>query len=120
VLTRGQLIDRIWGSDYFGDTKTLDVHVKRLRTKLEVDPGNPRHLLTAAGRGYRFELVKLLAQWVDEEARAALAQLGDDRELPVGAEPFFVTVVPTIEADDQYTMSHWRLPIHRIGSAGAP
>ena len=55
VLTRGQLIDRIWGSDYVGDTKTLDVHVKRLRAKLEPDPGQPRHLLTVRGLGYKFE-----------------------------------------------------------------
>ncbi|GAB3257796.1 response regulator transcription factor [Alteromonas gracilis] len=56
VLTRGQLIDRVWGSDYVGDTKTLDVHVKRLRAKLEPDPGNPRHLVTVRGLGYKFEL----------------------------------------------------------------
>ena len=55
VLTRGQLIDRIWGSDYVGDTKTLDVHVKRLRAKLEPDPGRPRYLLTVRGLGYKFE-----------------------------------------------------------------
>ena len=55
VLTRGQLIDRVWGSDYFGDTKTLDVHVKRLRAKVEVDPASPVHLLTVRGLGYRFE-----------------------------------------------------------------
>jgi two-component system, OmpR family, response regulator RegX3 len=55
VLTRGQLIDRVWGSDYVGDTKTLDVHVKRLRAKVERDPGNPRHLLTVRGLGYKFE-----------------------------------------------------------------
>ena len=55
VLTRGQLIDRVWGSDYVGDTKTLDVHVKRLRAKVEPDPGNPRHLLTVRGLGYKFE-----------------------------------------------------------------
>ncbi|MEO5834343.1 MAG: response regulator transcription factor [Nakamurella sp.] len=55
VLTRGQLIDRVWGADYVGDTKTLDVHVKRLRTKLEPDPANPRHLLTIRGLGYKFE-----------------------------------------------------------------
>ena len=55
VLTRGQLIDRIWGSDYVGDTKTLDVHVKRLRAKLEPDPGHPRYLLTVRGLGYKFE-----------------------------------------------------------------
>jgi two-component system response regulator RegX3 len=55
VLTRGQLIDRVWGSDYVGDTKTLDVHVKRLRTKIEAEPGNPRHLVTVRGLGYKFE-----------------------------------------------------------------
>ncbi len=55
VLTRGQLIDRIWGSDYVGDTKTLDVHVKRLRAKVEADPANPVHLLTVRGLGYKFE-----------------------------------------------------------------
>ncbi len=55
VLTRGQLIDRVWGSDYVGDTKTLDVHVKRLRAKLEEDPANPTHLLTVRGLGYKFE-----------------------------------------------------------------
>ena len=55
VLTRGQLIDRVWGSDYVGDTKTLDVHVKRLRTKIEADPGQPKVLLTVRGLGYKFE-----------------------------------------------------------------
>jgi two-component system response regulator RegX3 len=55
VLTRGQLIDRIWGSDYVGDTKTLDVHVKRLRAKLEPNPAQPQHLLTVRGLGYKFE-----------------------------------------------------------------
>ncbi len=55
VLTRGQLIDRIWGADYVGDTKTLDVHVKRLRSKIEPDPGAPRHLVTVRGLGYKFE-----------------------------------------------------------------
>jgi two-component system response regulator RegX3 len=53
VLTRGQLIDRIWGSDYVGDTKTLDVHVKRVRAKIEQDPANPRLLLTVRGLGYK-------------------------------------------------------------------
>jgi two-component system response regulator RegX3 len=56
VLTRGQLIDRVWGSDYVGDTKTLDVHVKRLRAKIEPDPGNPKHLVTVRGLGYKFEI----------------------------------------------------------------
>ncbi|UTT63127.1 response regulator transcription factor [Microcella humidisoli] len=55
VLTRGQLIDRVWGADYFGDTKTLDVHVKRIRSKIEPDPSNPRMLVTVRGLGYRFE-----------------------------------------------------------------
>ena len=55
VLTRGQLIDRVWGADYVGDTKTLDVHVKRLRGKIEADPANPRHLVTVRGVGYKFE-----------------------------------------------------------------
>lgn len=55
VLTRMQLIDRVWGSDYVGDTKTLDVHVKRLRAKVEPDPANPQHLVTVRGLGYKFE-----------------------------------------------------------------
>ncbi|HSP38858.1 MAG TPA: response regulator transcription factor [Frankiaceae bacterium] len=55
VLTREQLMSRVWGSDYFGDTKTLDVHVKRLRAKLEPDPSIPRHLVTIRGVGYRFD-----------------------------------------------------------------
>jgi two-component system response regulator RegX3 len=55
VLTRGQLIDRVWGSDYVGDTKTLDVHVKRLRAKVEPDPAAPRHIVTVRGLGYKFE-----------------------------------------------------------------
>jgi len=55
VLTRMQLIDRVWGSDYVGDTKTLDVHVKRLRSKIEPDPANPRYLVTVRGLGYKFE-----------------------------------------------------------------
>ena len=55
VLTRDTLIDRVWGSDYYGDTKTLDVHIKRLRSKVEVDPGNPTAILTIRGLGYKFE-----------------------------------------------------------------
>ena len=55
VLTRAQLIDRVWGSDYFGDTKTLDVHVKRLRAKIEKDPANPVFIQTIRGLGYKFE-----------------------------------------------------------------
>ena len=56
VLTRGQLIDRVWGADYVGDTKTLDVHVKRLRAKIEPDPANPKYLVTVRGLGYKFEV----------------------------------------------------------------
>jgi len=56
VLTRGQLIDRVWGSDYVGDTKTLDVHVKRLRAKIEPDPAQPTYLVTVRGLGYKFEV----------------------------------------------------------------
>mgnify|MGYP006268614455 CR=1 FL=1 len=55
VLTRSQLIDRVWGADYVGDTKTLDVHIKRLRAKVEQDPANPVHIQTVRGLGYRFE-----------------------------------------------------------------
>ena len=53
VLTRGQLIDRVWGADYVGDTKTLDVHVKRIRSKIEPDPSSPHYLLTVRGLGYK-------------------------------------------------------------------
>jgi two-component system response regulator RegX3 len=55
VLTRGQLIDRVWGSDYFGDTKTLDVHIKRIRSRIEATPSEPVMLVTVRGLGYRFE-----------------------------------------------------------------
>lgn len=55
VLTRSQLIERVWGADYVGDTKTLDVHVKRLRKKIEQDPGKPQHLVTVRGLGYKLE-----------------------------------------------------------------
>jgi two-component system response regulator RegX3 len=55
VLTRSQLIDRVWGGDYFGDTKTLDVHIKRLRSKIEVDPANPVLIQTIRGLGYKLE-----------------------------------------------------------------
>jgi two-component system response regulator RegX3 len=56
VLTRDTLIDRVWGPDYVGDTKTLDVHIKRLRAKVEPDPGNPSQIVTIRGLGYKFEL----------------------------------------------------------------
>ena len=56
VLTRNQLIDRVWGADYVGDTKTLDVHIKRLRAKIEEDPANPVHILTVRGLGYKYEV----------------------------------------------------------------
>ncbi len=55
VLTRDTLIDRVWGSDYVGDTKTLDVHIKRLRTKIEQDPANPSRIVTIRGLGYKYE-----------------------------------------------------------------
>jgi two-component system response regulator RegX3 len=55
VLTRGQLIDRVWGSDYFGDTKTLDVHIKRIRSRIEADSKEPVMLMTVRGLGYRFD-----------------------------------------------------------------
>jgi two-component system response regulator RegX3 len=55
VLTRGQLIDRVWGENYFGDTKTLDVHIKRIRSRIEVTPSEPQLLVTVRGLGYRFE-----------------------------------------------------------------
>ncbi len=55
VLTRGQIIDRVWGANYYGDTKTLDVHVKRIRSKIEDDPSRPKHLVTVRGLGYKFE-----------------------------------------------------------------
>ena len=54
VLTRDQIIDRVWGADYFGDTKTLDVHIKRIRSKIEEDPANPKLLVTVRGLGYKF------------------------------------------------------------------
>ena len=56
VLTRSQLIDRVWGNDYFGDTKTLDVHIKRLRAKIEEDPANPTIIHTIRGLGYKLEI----------------------------------------------------------------
>ncbi len=55
VLTRGQIIDRVWGSNYYGDTKTLDVHVKRIRSKIEPDPANPKFIVTIRGLAYKFE-----------------------------------------------------------------
>jgi two-component system response regulator RegX3 len=55
VLTRDVLIDRIWGPNYFGDTKTLDVHIKRLRAKVESDPARPSRIVTVRGVGYRYE-----------------------------------------------------------------
>ena len=54
-MTRELLIDRVWGSDYFGDTKTLDVHIKRIRAKVEPDPTNPSRIVTVRGVGYKFE-----------------------------------------------------------------
>ena len=81
VLTRGQLIDRVWGADYVGDTKTLDVHVKRLRAKLEPDPANPRYLVTVRGLGYKFEAVTLAILRIAPRPGAG----------SLGAEPFPVS-----------------------------
>jgi two-component system response regulator RegX3 len=61
VLTRDVLIDRVWGPNYFGDTKTLDVHVKRLRSKIELDPANPNRIVTVRGVGYRYERAQVVA-----------------------------------------------------------
>ena len=58
MLTRDTLIDRVWGSDYVGDTKTLDVHIKRLRSKVESDPGNPTRIVTIRGLGYKYDVAK--------------------------------------------------------------
>ena len=58
MLTRDTLIDRVWGSDYVGDTKTLDVHIKRLRSKVESDPGNPTRIVTIRGLGYKYDVPK--------------------------------------------------------------
>jgi two-component system response regulator RegX3 len=55
VMTRETLIDRVWGTDYYGDTKTLDVHIKRLRSKIESEPANPTRLVTIRGLGYKYE-----------------------------------------------------------------
>ena len=71
VMTRGQLIDRIWGADYVGDTKTLDVHVKRLRTKIEPDPANPKYLVTVRGLGYKFEGARSTAAGLRQGRRCA-------------------------------------------------
>ena len=61
VLTRDVLIDRVWGPNYFGDTKTLDVHVKRLRSKIKLDPANPSRIVTVRGVGYRYERAQVVA-----------------------------------------------------------
>ena len=58
VVTRDSLIDRVWGPHYVGDTKTLDVHVKRLRSKIEEDPSTPRRIVTIRGLGYKYEMSK--------------------------------------------------------------
>src|SRR5204863_6178095 len=61
VLTRDTLIDRVWGSDYVGDTKTLDVHIKRLRAKVEPEPSSPTRIVTIRGYGYKYEVPKIPA-----------------------------------------------------------
>ena len=69
VLPRDTLIDRVWGSDYVGDTKTLDVHVKRLRSKIEPDPANPTRIVTIRGLGYKYERRLTLVAWPACRAR---------------------------------------------------
>ena len=81
VLTRGQLIDRVWGSDYVGDTKTLDVHVKRLRAKVEPDPGNPRHIVTVRGLGYKLETLSVAIQRTPAATRRSGGGTGRDRRV---------------------------------------
>ena len=83
VLTRGQLIDRVWGSDYFGDTKTLDVHIKRIRSKIEVTPSEPVQLVTVRGLG---------ATQVDADSYSAMDQLnptGPNRDAFLRVDAFF-------------------------------
>ena len=82
VLTRGQLIDRVWGSDYFGDTKTLDVHIKRIRSKIEHDPSEPQLLVTVRGLGYRFEA--LAAASPADARRRRLGRVGRASAVGVG------------------------------------
>ena len=84
VLTRVQLIDRVWGSDYVGDTKTLDVHIKRLRAKVEADPANPTHILTVRGLGYKFE-VGLTDARAGRPRGGGSRRLGEAREVRVVA-----------------------------------
>jgi Transcriptional regulatory protein, C terminal len=85
VLTRTQLIERVWGADYIGSTKTLDVHLTRLRTKIELDPGGPRHLVTVRGRGYKFEPGTGIAlpQGVVPQAGQGKGVLAIEAELPI-------------------------------------
>ena len=76
VLTRGQLIDRVWGADYVGDTKTLDVHVKRLRSKVESDPSAPRHLVTVRGSGLQVRGVNARTARKDRSAHSGPCRPG--------------------------------------------
>src|SRR5690349_21515138 len=76
VLTRMQLIDRVWGADYVGDTKTLDVHIKRLRAKIELDPARPQHIVTVRGLGYKFESAACPANNNPERPEAGSSRAG--------------------------------------------
>ena len=79
VLTRETLIDRVWGSDYVGDTKTLDVHIKRLRAKVEADPATPTRIVTIRGLGYKYE--RRLGQRVGRPARRSTGSRVDRGDL---------------------------------------
>ena len=79
VLTRDVLIDRIWGPNYFGDTKTLDVHIKRLRSKVETDPANPSRIVTVRGVGYRYERATGRDRCSMARVRPPARQAGPDR-----------------------------------------
>ncbi len=78
VLTRDTLIDRVWGSDYVGDTKTLDVHIKRLRSKVEDDPSSPTRIVTIRGLGYKYETPEVTGR----------RDLGTARRWRAGAGPY--------------------------------
>ena len=73
VLTRDVLIDRVWGPNYYGDTKTLDVHVKRLRAKVEDDPAQPERIVTVRGVGYRYDRSSPFSRRVDAQLTLASA-----------------------------------------------
>ena len=109
MLTRDVLIDRIWGSDYFGDTKTLDVHIKRLRTHIEVDPSKPRLITTIRGLGYRFESAR---RHVDRRGhRAVMSRIAPTLVAPEGTsarlETGSSTAMATETREDLNTDRPW-------------